>query len=209
MSDQKEGQEAGGDPSVRRGDTNTYVMVDVEADGPCPGDYSMVAIGAVVVDRRLDRTFKACLKPVSDKWIKRCLDICRLSRAQTLAFEDPKDVMERFAAWLAENAPWRPRMISDNNGYDWQYVNWYFHHFTGSNPFGHSSANLGSFHKGVVRDCSKSFKHLRRTRHTHDPLDDAMGNAEALVSIVDEFGVRGVIPGGVVEGGGRESDETH
>ena len=27
----------------------TYIMVDVEADGPIPGDYSMVCFGAVVV----------------------------------------------------------------------------------------------------------------------------------------------------------------
>ena len=26
-----------------------YVMVDVEADGPIPGDYSMICFGAVVV----------------------------------------------------------------------------------------------------------------------------------------------------------------
>lgn len=28
----------------------TYVMVDVEADGRCPGDYSMISFGAVVVE---------------------------------------------------------------------------------------------------------------------------------------------------------------
>ena len=26
-----------------------YVMVDVEADGPIPGDYSMICLGAVLV----------------------------------------------------------------------------------------------------------------------------------------------------------------
>jgi hypothetical protein len=34
--------------------------------------------------------------------------------------------------------------VSDNNGFDWQFINWYFWHFTGANPFGHSSTNLGS-----------------------------------------------------------------
>ena len=27
----------------------SYIMVDIEADGPIPGDYSMVSFGAVVV----------------------------------------------------------------------------------------------------------------------------------------------------------------
>ena len=32
----------------------TYVMVDIEADGPIPGDYSMVCLGAVVVEPTLE-----------------------------------------------------------------------------------------------------------------------------------------------------------
>jgi hypothetical protein len=37
-------------------------------------------------------------------------------------------------------------------------------HFTGGNPFGHSSTNLGSLYKGMARDMFQNFKHLR-TRH--------------------------------------------
>jgi hypothetical protein len=77
--------------------------------------------------------------------------------------------------------------ISDNNGFDWQFINWYFHHFTGSNPFGFSSTNLGSLYKGVVKDMRASFKHLRKTRHTHHPVDDARGNAEAMLQINETY----------------------
>ena len=42
----------------------TYIMVDVESDGPIPGDYSMVCFGAIVVSS-LDRTFYGRLKTVS------------------------------------------------------------------------------------------------------------------------------------------------
>lgn len=35
----------------------SYIMVDVESDGPIPGDYSMISFGAVVVDETLDKTF--------------------------------------------------------------------------------------------------------------------------------------------------------
>ena len=34
-----------------------YVMVDIESDGPIPGDYSMVCFGAVIVEPELKRTF--------------------------------------------------------------------------------------------------------------------------------------------------------
>src|SRR5688572_2647845 len=56
-------------------------------------------------------------------------------------------------------------------------------HFLGDNPFGFSSQNLGSLYKGLVKDTFKTFKHLRRTKHTHHPVDDAKGNAEALLAM--------------------------
>ena len=41
-----------------------YIMVDVESDGPIPGDYSMICLGAIVVEPSLDRTFYGRLKPI-------------------------------------------------------------------------------------------------------------------------------------------------
>lgn len=158
-----------------------YIMVDVEADGPIPSDYSMISLGAVIVEPGLERSFYACLKPVSPNWKAEALRVSGFTREETLAFDEPGVVMQRFAAWIRQHASDRPMFISDNNGFDWQFVNWYFHHFTGSNPFGFSSTNLGSLYKGLVRDTRKNFKHLRKTRHTHHPVDDARGNAEALL----------------------------
>jgi hypothetical protein len=66
--------------------------------------------------------------------------------------------------------------VADNNGFDWQFINW---HFLGRNSFGFSSMNLGSLYKGLMKDTFANFKHLRKRRHTHHPVDDAMGNAEA------------------------------
>jgi len=161
----------------------SWIMVDVESDGPIPGDYSMICFGAVVVEPSLERTFYGRLKPISDGWIPDALAVSGFSRQETLAFDDPKDVMERFSAWIAETSRKRPFFVSDNNGFDWQFVSWYFHHFTGGNPFGHSSTNLGSLYKGLVNDTFANFKHLRRTAHTHHPVDDARGNAEALLQM--------------------------
>ncbi|HEY4247052.1 MAG TPA: exonuclease domain-containing protein [Lacunisphaera sp.] len=167
-----------------------YIMVDIESDGPIPGDYSMISFGAVVVDSTLKNTFGATLKPISDKWIPEALAVSGHSREQTLQFADPKKVMGDFQAWLDEIIRDRPMFISDNNAFDWQFINWYFHHFLGKNPFGFSSTNLGSFYKGLVKDTSKNFKHLRKTRHSHDPVDDAVGNAEAFLTMIDQFALR-------------------
>ena len=168
----------------------SYVMVDVEADGPIPGDYSMICLGAIVVDSALDKTFYGQLKPVSEQWVPEALKISGFSRDETMVFDEPKTVMERFRTWVAQSSKGRPLFISDNNGFDWQFVNWYFHHFLGMNPFGFSSTNLGSLYKGLVKDGSSNFKHLRKTKHTHHPVDDARGNAEALLRMKSEYGLK-------------------
>jgi len=61
---------------------------------------------------------------------------------------------------------------------------------TGNNPFGHSSTNLGSLYKGIKNDMFTNFKHLRKTIHTHHPVDDAKGNAEALLYMKNEMGLK-------------------
>jgi hypothetical protein len=167
----------------------SFIMVDIEADGPIPGDYSMISFGAIVVEPSLSKTFHGQLRPISEKWIPEALAVSGYSRDETLQFDDPAHVMRGFAEWLRKNSVRRPMFISDNNGFDWQFINWYFHHFTGANPFGFSSTNLGSLYKGLVKDMSENFKHLRRTAHTHHPVDDARGNAEALLYLKEHLGL--------------------
>jgi len=167
----------------------SWIMVDIEADGPIPGDYSMVSFGAVVVEPGLERSFYGELCPISEKWVPEALAVSGFTREQVMCFPEPEGVMRSFAGWLETVASGHPMFISDNNGFDWQFINWYFHHFTGTNPFGFSSTNLGSLYKGLVRDTSRNFKHLRKTRHTHNPVDDARGNAEALLAMRDGMGL--------------------
>ena len=50
-----------------------YIMVDIESDGPIPGDYSMICFGAVVVEEGLNKTFYGQLKPISDMFIPETL----------------------------------------------------------------------------------------------------------------------------------------
>ena len=162
-------------------------MVDIESDGPIPGDFSMISFGAVIVDENLDRTFYGKLRPISEKWIPQALAVSGHSREETLEFDDPKTVMLNFNSWIKNNSKGQAVFISDNNGFDGMFVCWYFHHFIDKNPFGHSSQNLGSLYKGLVKDTFKNFKHLRKTKHTHHPVDDAKGNAEALLTMKNEM----------------------
>lgn len=79
------------------------------------------------------------------KFIPEALAVSGYTRKETLSFEDPKKVMEDFKAWIKIHCKGQPMFISDNS-FDWMFICWYFHHFTGGNPFGHSSQNLGSLY---------------------------------------------------------------
>ena len=163
-----------------------WVMVDVEADGPAPGLYSMTELGAVIVEPGLTRTFYTTLAPISDDFVQGALDVTGRTREETLKFTPPEVAMIQFDLWLRReifDQGLRAMFISDNNGFDWQFVNYYSWRYLKGNRFGHSSTNLGSLYKGQQRDFYVNFKHLRKTPHTHNPVDDARGNAEAFMSM--------------------------
>ena len=168
----------------------SYFMVDIESDGPIPGDYSMISLGAVLVDEKLDRTFYGQLKPISNHHDPKALAISGFSREETQTFDNPKMVMLNFKKWIEENSKGRPIFISDNNGFDWMFVCWYFHHFIQENPFGYSSRRISDLYCGLEKDTFAKWKHLRKTVHTHNPVDDAMGNAEVLVYMKEEMGLK-------------------
>lgn len=161
----------------------SYFSVDIEADGPAPGLYSMISFGAVLVDSDLNKTFYAEIRPISEKWIPDALAVSGFSREQTLGFEDPNEVMIRFEAWINQTSKGRPIFIADNPGFDFAFINYYFHALLGRNPFGFSSRRIGDLYCGLKFDTFAKWKHLRKTGHSHNALDDAMGNAEAVLEM--------------------------
>jgi hypothetical protein len=151
----------------------TYVVVDVESNGPIPGDYSMTQLGAVVVDEKLDKTFRVNIKPISEKF-----DEVRVNPAHSKDAVDAKTAMQMFKDWLGENAKGKPVFVSDNNGYDWMFVCWYLWHFLGENPFGYNSTNLNSYYKGIKQDINVNIGELREKVLSHDALQDAIDNSK-------------------------------
>lgn len=161
----------------------SWIVVDVEADGPIPGEFSMICFGAVVVDEKLDRTFYGEVAPISEQTNLAAAAISGISRAKHETFETPATVMPRFADWITANTKGRPIFVSDNPAFDWQWINYYFHKYTGANPFGYSARRIGDLYCGMERNVYAQWKHLRKTKHTHHPVDDARGNAEALLAM--------------------------
>jgi DNA polymerase III alpha subunit (gram-positive type) len=167
----------------------SYFSVDIEADGPAPGLYSMISFGAVLVEPGLNKTFYAELKPISDRWIPESLAVSGFTRDQTMEFVKPLTAMTRFEAWISQNTKGRPIFIADNPGFDFAFINYYFHAFLGHNPFGFSSRRIGDLYCGAKLDAFAKWKHMRETRHSHNALDDAKGNAEAILKM-QEMGIK-------------------
>ena len=162
---------------------SNFIVVDVESDGPIPHLYSMVCFGAVIVEPGLSKTFYGKTKPVSDQYVQEALAISGFTREQHKTFDDPLVVMQNFKKWISENTKGRPIFISDNPAYDWSFINYYFHFYLGENPFGYSARRIGDLYCGAVKDGFARWKHLRKTNHDHHPVNDAKGNAEALMEI--------------------------
>lgn len=161
----------------------SLIVVDVEADGEIPHIYSMVCFGAVIVEPSLSKTFYGQTKPISDRYKDDALAISGFSREQHRKFDDPKIVMQKFADWIEASSVGKPIFISDNPAFDWQWINYYFHRYIEKNPFGYSARRIGDLYCGMMKDSTAQWKHLRQTKHTHHPVDDAKGNAEALLAM--------------------------
>ena len=162
----------------------SYIVVDVESDGPLLGVNSMVCFGAVLVKEGLSETFYGQTKPLPDSlFVPEALAVSGFTRQEHFWFDRPEDVMERFDQWLREKCKPPFVLVSDNNGYDASWINWYFLKYRGKNPFGWSSRRIGDLYCGMVKDAKAPWKHLRTTKHTHNPVDDAKGNAEALLKM--------------------------
>lgn len=165
-----------------------FVSVDIEADGPIPGDYSMVSLGACLVDNP-EVGFYIEIKPISDKFIPEAIGVTELDRNRLIADgTEPQVAMQQFADWIQKmcGAEGRPVFVAFNATFDWMFAHWYFEHFLGQDPFGISGWDIKAYYAGVAKkylwaETSKNKldkEFLSARPHTHNALDDAREQAE-------------------------------
>lgn len=164
-----------------------FISVDVETTGPIPGEYSMLTLGACCVDDPSKR-FSCSIKPINDKFVPEALEITGLS-LETLAKDGfPPDVaMRRFAVWVDSQCQQGgiPVFVGLNAPFDWSFVNYYFHRFTGTNPFGFTAVDIKAVYMGATgstwQDTRSSAMARRlnpKLQGDHDALHDALYQAE-------------------------------
>lgn len=163
----------------------SYIVVDIESDDQSPAIGSMVCFGAVLVSDT-SKTFYGKTKPICENFNPEALAISGFKREEHEQFDEPKEVMKNFADWVENVSDGKPTFISDNPAFDWQWINYYFHKYLGRNPFGFSARRIGDLYCGMVKDAGKNHewkKKYRKTKHDHNPVNDAKGNAEALLAM--------------------------
>ncbi len=129
-----------------------FVSVDVETSGPIPGEYSMLSVGACLVDAP-ETSFERTLKPLNRNADPEALAVTGFSLQQLeQCGTEPRQAMTEFDAWLKSACSEGdvPVFIGLNAPFDWSFINYYFHRFNGENPFGFTALDIKAYYMGVM-----------------------------------------------------------
>jgi DNA polymerase III epsilon subunit-like protein len=176
-----------------------YIIIDIEASGPNPSQYSMLSIGACTL-REPRQTFYVELQPDKEAFTEEAMAVSGLS-LEGLAAEGlpPTEAMEQFAAWVDGVVPegTTPVLVAFNAPFDWMFVNDYFHRYLGDNPFGHAALDIKAYYMGLhgvtwgetsLREVSH--RHAGQRELSHHALSDAIDTAEILEAMFAEQATR-------------------
>lgn len=166
--------------------TETYVSVDIEADGPIPGMNSMMALGAVAFDPEgMELTeFYDKLEPLQNatpdsKTLRWWKQNPKAWQEATRSPRDPIEVIQDFHKWLL-NLPGKPVFVGYPASYDFMFVYWYLIKFAQSSPFGFQALDLKTLAYSKLnlpfRQVSKATmpkEWLGKTKHSHVAVEDA------------------------------------
>lgn len=120
-----------------------YVAVDIEADGPIPGRYSMLSLGMAVVGFP-DRRFYTEIRPISERFQPEALAISGLDRDRLLQEAPaPEAAMKAAAEWVNDlRRIGRPVFLAAPAVWDGMFIHWYFMNFVGKSPFGQTGSGI-------------------------------------------------------------------
>lgn len=179
-----------------------YICVDVETSGPIPGDYSLLSIGACTLFNPR-QTFYVELQPTSMNATDEAAAVHKLS-LQRLAKEGlpPEAAMTQFEAWLRDQTQDNqvPVFVAFNAAFDWMFINYYFMHYLGHNPFGHAALDIKALYMGLSgsswartswRFIDPKYKAVQNEpdeqQLSHHALQDALDQADLFTKMLEEL----------------------
>ena len=114
----------------------TYVVCDIEADGPIPGPHSMLSLGAVAINKEANQLgeFEINFFPLKNakphpkimKWfLKQAPEALEYTKKNQIS---PKEGMNKFGDWLL-TLPTPRVMAAHPAPLDFMWINWYMQTF--------------------------------------------------------------------------------
>lgn len=178
-----------------------YISVDIEADGPIPGAYSMLSLGAAACnEQEIISTFSvnfelldgASQHPSTMEWWKQYHTAYYHTRENV---QTPQDGMSQFENWITSVLPSkkvRPVFVAFPAGFDFTFVYWYFIKFLGHSPFAFVALDMKSY---AMAKLGKKFSNCKKShfpaewfskenKHTHIALDDAIEQAHIFLKML-------------------------
>lgn len=164
-----------------------YISVDVETSGPIPGEFSLLSIGACLVSQPAT-AFYLEIQPSSPRHDQQSvavsgLDLDKLQRDGL----PPAKAMREFDTWIKSVSllERKPVFVGLNAPFDWSFVNYYFHQYMGSNPFGFTAIDMKAYFMGAfgcswneAKSSNMAATLKPQSKPTHNALDDARFQAE-------------------------------
>lgn len=192
-----------------------YVSVDIEADGPIPGPYSMLSIGAAAFQMR--DTIEQCRQPVAtfemnleplpgaaqhpdtmEWWGKQDPKVWEYVTCNP---KPPQDVMQAFKGWV-QALPGKPVMLTYPT-WDYMWVHWYLINYCGRpSPLGFDALDMKSYAYAALDAMGglgrRKFRSVSKSRmprwmkegcppHTHKALDDATEQGIQMMNLMFKF----------------------
>ena len=139
-----------------------FISVDVETDGPIPGPYSMLSLGAVALTVsgsnlgefaiNLELLEGASSDPdTMSWWAKQPREIWEACRSNP---KSPQEAMLQFSTWvrdIADEHHRTPVCVAYPAGFDFMFIYWYLMRFLAKSPFSFSCLDIKTYAMAVLK----------------------------------------------------------
>jgi DNA polymerase III alpha subunit (gram-positive type) len=184
---------------MKNKDDTVYISCDIESNGPIPGDFSMLSLGAAAFtsDGTLLSTFSANLRTLPEA--SECPDTMKFWESNQEAYNatrqdtrDPKQAMEQFVSWV-NKLDGKPVFVGYPATFDFMFVYHYMIHFGFKSPFSFSALDIKSYASAVLkteyRQSTKKNMPKRwfsPAKHTHIAVEDAIEQGQLFCNMLKE-----------------------
>ena len=176
----------------------TYISVDIETDGPIPGDFSMLSLGAAAFDadgnlistfaQNINQLPEASQDPDTMKWWSTQPKAWQALQSNVV---NPVTAMKSFHEWQSQYT--NPVFIAWPLSFEAMFLGHYLWKFAGAHPFSYRWVDMRSYAAGTLKCNISSASQQNFPKHwsvddphTHVAFEDAIEQGRIFMKMVKE-----------------------